>query len=255
MKTSLMRARLDSIYDACLTLVYPQACAACGASVEARACSPACAECWKRTEIYATDAPMCWKCGIHGRQPIVEVEPTAIRCRRCDAEPWAAARSVGVYAGALRAAVLDLKRHPRIGKQTIELMGEWLRAAPLDAATLVVPVPLHKSRERERGFNQAAVIAEKLARRARLPFDDASLVRVKYAETHRAGMDAEARRESVADSFAVTRPRLVAGESVLLVDDVWTTGATASACAAPLLGAGAREVFVLTLARAELHTT
>jgi ComF family protein len=159
-----------------------------------------------------------------------------------------------VYAGALRAAVLDLKRHPRIGEKAIELMHEWLRCAPLDRATRVVPVPLHKSRERERGFNQAAIIAEKLARRAAVPFDDASLVRVKYAETHRAGMDAEARRESVADSFVVARPRLIAGESVLLVDDVWTTGATAAACAAPLLEAGAREVFALTLARAELHT-
>lgn len=252
MKTRLI-SQLDSIYDACLALVYPQACAACGASVEERAYAPACGACWARTEIYATDATMCWKCGMHGRQPVVEVERTAIHCRRCDTEPWAAARSVGVYGGALRAAVLDLKRHPRIGEKAIELMYEWLRCAPLESATLVIPVPLHKERARERGFNQAAIIAERLARRARLPFDDASLARVKYAATHRAGMDAEARRESVADSFAVTRPRLIAGESVLLVDDVWTTGATASACAAPLLAAGAREVFVLTLARAKLH--
>jgi ComF family protein len=111
-------------------------------------------------------------------------------------------------------------------------------------------VPLHPSRERERGFNQAALLARTLAKATRLRLDEWSLARVGHGGRHRAGMDARARRESVEGCFAVARPRLVRGERVLLVDDVYTTGATASACARVLLEAGAREVFVLTAARA-----
>ncbi|HEX5707797.1 MAG TPA: phosphoribosyltransferase family protein, partial [Pyrinomonadaceae bacterium] len=74
--------------------------------------------------------------------------------------------------------------------------------------------------------------------------------RTGHAARHRTGMDARGRRESVEGVFAVTRPRLVSGESILLVDDVLTTGATVSACASALRSAGAREVLVLTIARA-----
>ncbi|HVG28613.1 MAG TPA: phosphoribosyltransferase family protein, partial [Pyrinomonadaceae bacterium] len=118
------------------------------------------------------------------------------------------------------------------------------------AAPRVVPVPRPPARERERGFNQAARLARAVAARARLPLDEWSVRRTRHAERHRAGMDARARRETVADAFEVVRPRLVGGESVLLVDDVFTTGATVSACAHALMAAGAREVFVLTVARA-----
>ncbi|MGH9902421.1 MAG: ComF family protein, partial [Pyrinomonadaceae bacterium] len=94
------------------------------------------------------------------------------------------------------------------------------------------------------------VLARALAARTRLPLDEWSLVRATHSARHRAGMDAQSRRETVADAFAVRRPRLVEGERVLLVDDVFTTGATVSSCARALRAAGAEEVFVLTVARA-----
>lgn len=115
---------------------------------------------------------------------------------------------------------------------------------------MIVPVPLHADRERERGFNQAVVIARELARLSRLPLDEHSVVRRLHTERHRAGMDAKARRQSVGDAFAVRHRDLIAGKRVLLVDDVFTTGATASACARELIEMGARAVFVLTIARA-----
>ena len=174
-----------------------------------------------------------------------------MRCRRCDAEEFTAARACGIYEGALRAAVLALKREPYVPARRAALLREAAARPPLDSARLVVPVPLHPSRERERGFNQAALLARAVAKGAAgLRLDEWSLARVLHSGRHRAGMDARARRESVADSFAVARPRLVAGERVLLVDDVFTTGATASACARVLLAAGASEVYVLTAARA-----
>jgi competence protein ComFC len=113
----------------------------------------------------------------------------------------------------------------------------------------MIPVPLHPERERERGFNQAAVLGRRLSRLNRLPMDEHSVIRTAHTERHRAGMDARARRESVANAFTVIRPRLIEGERVLLIDDVFTTGATVSACAEALKAAGARQVSVLTVAR------
>jgi ComF family protein len=145
--------------------------------------------------------------------------------------------------------MLALKKEPHIAPRLARLLLETQQRAPLDGATRILPIPLHPLRLRERGFNQAAVLGRALARLNALPFDEWSLARCLHTERHRAGMDARARRESVAGAFKVLRPRLVAGERVLLVDDVYTTGATASACALALLDAGALEVFVLTIAR------
>jgi predicted amidophosphoribosyltransferase len=79
--------------------------------------------------------------------------------------------------------------------------------------------------------------------------DEINLVRAHHTNRHRAGMDAKGRRETVDNAFRVPYPALISGERVLLVDDVFTTGATASSCARTLLAAGAAEVFVLTIAR------
>lgn len=242
---------LSKLYDAALALVYPLTCAACGAeSVERRTDAPACAHCWAQTKIFTPDDTLCWKCGAPAPGPVAEEKRESVRCRRCEADEFTAARACGRYEGALRVAVLRLKHEPHVGVRLARLMHEAQRRAPLDAATLVVPAPLHPERERERGFNQAALLARAVAVRGRLPCDEWSLARTSHTKQHRAGMDRRGRRETVEGAFRVERPRLVEGESVLVVDDVFTTGATASACAAALLGAGAREVYVLTVARA-----
>ena len=142
-----------------------------------------------------------------------------------------------------------LKRQPHITRRIAASMFGSYQRAPLNRATRIVPVPLHPEREKVRGFNQAAVLARELSRRARLPFCDKSLIRTAHTALHRGGMDAQARRESVENVFAVRRPEAISGERILLVDDVFTTGATVSACASVLLAAGAKEVLVLTVAR------
>ena len=242
---------LDKLCDAALALAYPQVCAACGArGVERRRDWPACAACWGETRLFGGAETLCWKCGAPAGGEVPEAKRPSVRCRRCDGECFTAARACGLYEGALKAAVLSLKREPYVPPRLVSMLREAAGRAPLDSARLVVPVPLHPARERERGFNQAALLARAVAKGAGLRLDEWSLARVLHSERHRAGMDARARRESVEGSFAVARPRLVAGECVLLVDDVFTTGATASACARALLGAGASEVHVLTAARA-----
>jgi ComF family protein len=111
-------------------------------------------------------------------------------------------------------------------------------------------VPLHPKRLRTRGFNQASIIAQAVSKALNLPVDEVSLVRVSTTEKYRAGMDTKGRRDTVAGAFRVAYPRLIAGEDILLVDDVFTTGATVSACAEVLFEAGAKSVFVLTIGRA-----
>jgi ComF family protein len=246
-----LRRTLGALCDAALSLVYPRACAVCGAEcVESRADAPACAKCWRETRLFGGDETLCWKCGAPAHADLPAEKRGGVRCRRCDPWAFAAARACGPYEGALRAAVLNLKREPFALARLARLLAEAAAREPLSTATLVAPVPLHAERERERGFNQAALLARALAKRTGLKADEWSLKRVAHSARHRAGMDARARRETVEGAFAVARPRLIEGERVLLVDDVYTTGATASACAEALLASGASEVFVLTLARA-----
>jgi ComF family protein len=237
------------LYDGLLALMYPQSCAVCNGSVELRTLGIACASCWNATRTFTCDDTICWKCGALSKGTIAREKREEVRCRRCDQDAFTAARACGVYEGALRASVLALKRNPELSGRVVDLLKQTQSLPPLDAATRIIPVPLHPRREKSRGFNQAALIARALSKLARVPSDEISLIRTSHSERHRAGMDAKGRRETVAQAFSVRYPRLVAEEKVLLVDDVFTTGATVSACAAALIAAGAEEVFVLTLAR------
>jgi ComF family protein len=122
---------------------------------------------------------------------------------------------------------------------------------PLDGGDydLIMPVPLHPSRLRWRGFNQAALLGNAVARRLGRPLDAGSLVRVRETDPQ-TGKNMRERRQNIRDAFAIRRPARIANRRVLLVDDVMTTGATVDECARTLLAAGARRVDVLTLARA-----
>jgi ComF family protein len=145
--------------------------------------------------------------------------------------------------------VLHLKHRPHLCRKLKDQLVNIQQRQPLSRATRIIPVPLHPEREKSRGFNQAVVIGRALSLACSIPLDEVSLLRTSHTARHRAGMDAKGRRETVADAFRVTYPALISGERVLLVDDVFTTGATASSCARTLLEAGATEVFVLTIAR------
>jgi ComF family protein len=118
----------------------------------------------------------------------------------------------------------------------------------LAGAQALVPVPLHPRRQRQRGFNQSELLADALGRRAGIAVVASGLVRRQDTRSQ-TGLTAAARRANVKGAFAVRRRARIAGRTVVLVDDVLTTGATASACAQALRAAGAREVRLLTAAR------
>jgi ComF family protein len=166
------------------------------------------------------------------------------------------ARSYGLYTGNLRKAILHVKFHGReyLGHRLGALLVRAWETLPEPDSAIVAPVPLHPSRRRERGFNQAELLARGLVRSLRkeesgLRLVAGSLRRIR-ATVPQVGLSVSARRENVSGVFSVGRPEDVRNRTVVVVDDVMTTGATLSACAAALKRAGAARVLALSLARA-----
>ena len=204
-----------------------------------------CADCWSRL-VFIT-APLCACCGApfdHDRGP-------GTRCAPCLADPprFGAARAALAYDGPARDVLLGLKHGDRQHLAAV-MAPHMTRAAGLllTAQSLVVPVPLHWTRLWRRGFNQAALLARAVARRAGADLAVDALLRVRATPVSK-GMGRAARAANVRGAFRVRSGASVRGRHVVLIDDVLTTGATANACARHLRRAGAASVTVLTWAR------
>ncbi len=175
-------------------------------------------------------------------------------CGACSVEmpPFAGARSFGYYTGEISRLVQGFKFERR--RNLVGLLAPLLAAAfgatwSRSDFDVVVPLPLHPRRQRERGFNQAALLASRLAKSLVVPCSQGALARVRDTPPQVGLTDAE-RLRNVRAAFECRRQAPVAGRRVLLVDDVMTTGATASSATEALCEAGARSVAVLTVARA-----
>ncbi len=238
---------LKVIPDAITTLLYPQACSICKQGVENIADGVACRDCWEQTKIFSDRDVLCGKCGAFLRESDHQTETY---CRRCDDHFYDSALAVGVYDKALAAAVISLKHVPNVAKTTRKHLVESLERNSFANPDVILPVPLSGKRLLERGFNQAAVLARIIAKSSGIGLDEHSLIRTVHTPMHRAAMDRKAREMTVKDAFSVTRPNLIAGKNVLLIDDVLTSGSTASHCAKVLKTNGAGSVNILTLARA-----
>jgi len=215
---------------------------------------PVCDGCWSQIRILV--APFCRTCG----DPLASwrvISAALEQCPRCRRAPSAvdAARAAGHYEGTLRAILHAFKYdgRRRLARPLSALMIE-AGAHVLKSADWVVPVPLHPWRRARRGFNQA----EELARHLGVPMRRV-LWRVR-ATAPQAALDARARRRNVEGAFNLSPRRMLRrrqqwleGRTVVLIDDVRTTGATLDACAAVLKTAGAVEVRALTVAKADLH--
>jgi Predicted amidophosphoribosyltransferases len=153
----------------------------------------------------------------------------------------------------LRRSIISLKSKPHLPGIVVRAIDERFASLPELGPDLIVPVPLSKQRRFERGFNQAEVIADVVARSTGIPVDRMSLQRKEHTKMHRAGMDRKAREGTVENAFAVARPKMIVGKNILLTDDVFTSGATVSACAGILKANGAQTVNVFTIARAEFR--
>ncbi len=218
-----------------LDLLYPPRCAGCG-----RVGALFCAACQARIE--PLPAPACPRCGSPA--PIAELCPT---CRGIPSH-LDAITATAVFAHPLREAIHALKYDNAAslaGPLGARMTDAW-RAARL-SADLIVPVPLHRARLAERGYNQAALLARVLGRSVGVPVDERSLVRER-ATAHQVGLGRSERQVNVAGAFSCRRD--LSGQCVAVLDDVCTTGSTLEACAEALRAAGAISVWAFTLARA-----
>jgi len=229
---------------AALDLVFPPLCPVCDGILGAGRRDPLCGACWEGFERIAP--PWCRSCGA----PLgIEGLCGACRSRR---PRFAYARAAVLYGDLVREAIHAFKFGGRRGLATPLgdlLAGLGLSALPGAVPDALVPVPLHPRRARERGYDQALLLARRLERAWGVPMVADALVRAVPTQPQ-TDLDAAARRRNVRDAFAVRRPELIAGRHVVLVDDVLTTGATAGECARSLYRAGAAAVGVLTVARA-----
>ena len=238
---------ISKIYDSLLTVVYPQSCQICENSVENSSDGTICRGCWNVTRIFTGKEILCAKCGAY----LMDSEtPVETFCHRCDEHFYDAARAVGTYENALAASIVHLKSEPFISKNLRKLFVSAFYQSYFQDTDLIVPVPLSKKRLLERGFNQAAILAEILGKETKIKVDENSLVRRIHTPMHRAAMDRKARETTVKNAFEVTRAEFIKNKTILLVDDVFTSGATVSNCAEVLKQKGADKVYVLTIARA-----
>jgi ComF family protein len=235
------------LQNSLFSLIYPQECRVCSGHVENVEDGVACAQCWSDTRIFAGDQMLCAKCGAYFNDPAVKID---VRCHKCDDHHYDKAAAAGVYEKALAASVINLKSVPKLPRTVASVFVNAFLNSGFGATTLIVPIPLSRRRQMERGFNQADVLGKVLADATGIKLDGFSLIRKVHSPMHRIAMDEKARELTVRNSFDVTRPKLVAGQNILLVDDVLTSGATSSYCAKVLKKNGAGVVNVLTLARA-----
>lgn len=231
-----------------LDLLYPRRCAGCACDLS----DEVGALCWDcRSRLRTIGEPCCAWCGnpLEGR---ADHAYTCFHCTRME-PAFDRARSAVRFEGVAADLIHAFKYHAALWLRD-ELL-DWLEACLhvhyADSTwTAVCPVPLHATRARDRGYNQAAVLASGLARRLKSAYWPSVLRRVRPTETQ-THLTARQRLSNVADAFLVRRARTVAGCRLLLVDDVMTTGATTSACAKALKRAGCESVHVVTVARGQ----
>lgn len=240
---------LSHITDSLLSLIYPQECTVCHEIVEGSSNGSACEQCWVATRVFDGSEMLCDKCGAYFGE---KAAPVDVFCRKCDEYFFDKAFALGIYEKALATSVISLKNSPHLPPRISQLIQN--HAPDFVDIDLIVPIPLSKERKLERGFNQADIVAQNIAVITGRPVDSHSLERHRHTHIHRMGMDQKARELSVRNAFSVARPKLIKDKSILLVDDVLTSGATASFCAKVLKKNGASKVFVFTLARAVMHS-
>jgi ComF family protein len=232
-------------WNGLLDVLYPPCCLVCGRDDA----QPLCAVC--RAAIAPLAPPFCDRCGI-------QVAAGRLVCDHCEAGPlpeFAWSQAVGLYSGVLQTAIHRLKYDGKLALAAPlgTLLAESLKApSPLLPAgerfDAIVPVPLHASRYRSRGFNQSERLARALAGPLGCPLSTDALARVRKTPTQTA-LGRTERQRNVQGVFEARNPAAVAGKSILLVDDVLTTMSTVNECARVLRNAGARRVAVLGLAR------
>ena len=257
MKGQLSQPAL-SLLGGLADFVFPPFCAACHGRMPQGQRGAICAACWNGYQRWPENA--CQRCGQALRASPAAVgfplRQDEVLCERCRIPDWGCSgiRTPGPFKKPVADAVHLLKYSDRRSVAR-DLAAMMAGAAGADLAyrqaDLVLAVPLHAARLRERGYNQAQLLADQLGRILGKPSPAGVLARARHTGSQTA-LNRQQRQENVRDIFRVRRPQAVRGKSVILVDDVLTTGATIGSCGQALLSAGATAVLALTAAAAPL---
>ena len=223
--------------DFFLDIFFPKECISCGQKN-----TWFCQSCFSRIVlIKSPSCPSCKALTVRGQF-----------CSRCRQKTSLTGIMITAYyeEEPLKSAVCAFKYKfiRKLAEPLSDLLINYLQQFPLFTNVILVPVPLHKSRLRQRGFNQATLLAEKVAEVFSLEYEENALARVRKTKPQ-VELSGKARRENVKDAFRCLKPNEVKGKNVLLVDDVCTTGATLEACACQLRKEGANQIWGLVLAR------
>lgn len=239
---------LPGLMRQAIRLFLPAACAACGSPLHSDPVPLFCENCWR------TIAPLalsrCSQCDRPLPSPVALTHSPTHRCHHCTVRPPAYARAWTLfpYLPPLQDAICLYKYRGKVSlaKPLARLMIDAL--PPALQADLIMPVPLHPSRLREREFNQSLLLADQIARHLRLPVSFTNLVRTMPSDPQ-STLSRKERMKNLRRAFGVRQPDRIAQTRILLIDDVFTTGTTVNECAKVLRTAGAGDIFVLTLAR------
>jgi ComF family protein len=237
------------LLDALAAVFFPTHCVVCQTLVESISDGAVCPACWAAIRPFGPI--VCARCGYGFASAIVPAgHPLCGSCRR-QLFDFDFSRACAPFEDPLKEIIHHFKYRSRRGlarplaQRLVEAF--QVHAEEFDVE-LVLPVPLHKSRQRERGFNQALELARHFCREVKLPLEASLIERIRPTKIQ-AGLSRRERRMNVEGAFQLTQPRKADGRKILLLDDVFTTGATLNECAKILKRAGASRVCVLTLAR------
>jgi ComF family protein len=227
---------------------FPPKCPLCGESLEENPDDRPCPVCLAGIKFFSH--PRCPRCGLGFRETPGEDH----LCSGCLTEEryFTKARALGPYEGLMEEAISRFKYRgsSRLAKVLGTLLAEYNDPDfPFSEFDLILSVPLHPQRLRQRGFNQSLLLARRISRMHSIPLDFTALQRSRptQPQTQLSGSE---RQKNIRGAFEVRRPAVIAERHILLIDDVFTTGATVEECSRVLLKAGAKQVDVLTLTRA-----
>ncbi|MHC4661085.1 MAG: ComF family protein [Planctomycetota bacterium] len=240
------KSTLVRVGNRILDVIYPRTCLVCNSPVKGSGAVFTCPACLEKIIFIGNHA--CRTCGT-------KVGPGAEKSKRCVAcrdstLVFRRCSAVGMYDGPLRDLIIQLKF--RKLELTVADLGRWIADRYEETRGIVpdflVPVPLHINRRRERGFDQAEILAEHVAKRSGVPLKK-PLVRTRNTEPQ-TGLPPTGRQKNISGAFALSKKADVQGKRILLIDDVMTTGSTLAECSRALRNAGASSIECLILARA-----
>ena len=239
--------KLKLFWRSLIDIIYPRYCLICSNSINDSSYEGACASCLEKIDINVS--PFCKKCGFCLRS----VKMAKDSCSKCDHKQYYFDRALSVceYSGIARKCIqlFKYKRKLKIGRNLSRIMLAFLKDHfSVDSIDLITAVPLHRSKLMERGFNQAEILAESIRLNLNLPasFDNLKRIRKTLSQYQ---LPLAKKQRNISGAFDCTDKAFFKNKSILIVDDIFTTGATLNECSRVLKNAGAKRVYTLTMAR------